>query len=310
MVSDIHDYAEFFMYRFNPKNELNGADHYFGTPLYTNINILIWNRWTYAMLIRCIGNDNQQLMEVFFDLKNISLIWNNIKLMIAKSFYLEDYSSYIKKIAIKIHSVAFTEERVYKKLQDIYEKKLNKIIYKYPKINGGFTGSIPIPIDKYFNNKGLSYSSTNVKADFTGGKEYLVFDRNELQKHNISAGDGIEFDNLSCLGQSIALNNLYVKYIIISGCCEWGDYQDIITVNNKKGKRMIGISISDLSNEAKFGEEILFGGKAYEYTENIVKIRQECVNIFQTKCNVFDEVDFFELPICPNMHIFSISIEV
>jgi len=310
MFSYIHDFANYFGKYFNPDYELNGADHYFGTSLHNKLNILIWNIWSYAMLIKYIGIKNEQLMDVFEKLRNIALIWNNINLMIAKSFYLENHIVYIEKIVEKIHNVAFIEETSCLKLQDICETKLDSYINKCANLNNGKTEILVVSLKDYFNNKGLSHSNKNMIADFTGGKEYLVFDFKELYKHNIYAGDGVVFDNISCIGQVIKLNNVYVKYMIISGCSEWGDYEDVIIIKNKRDINMINISISDMSHEPKFGEDILITGRAYEYTNNIVKIKQERVNIFQTKLSVLDEVDSFELPICPNMHIFSISIVI
>ncbi len=310
MILDIHNYADIFMNNFNPQNELNGADHYFGTPLYTNLNILIWNRWTYALLVKHLSVNNEQLMDAYVDIKNIALLWNNIKLMIAKSFYIENYAQYIKRIAEKIHNVALIEESVYKKLDDIFELKRNGNICKTTQFNVDNSKILPVPLTDFFNNKGICYSNAQKVADFTGAKEYLVFSRRDLQKFKINAGNGFDFDNISCAGQVISLNNIYAKYMIITGCSEWGDYEDLIIINNNRGKKIINISMSDLSHEPRYGEQVLLSGKAYEYTENIVKIKQEHANIFQIKCSIFDEVNSFELPICPNIHIFSINIEL
>ena len=310
----IRTFADFFETNFNPKIELDGEEHYYSTKLYTQLNIIIWNRWMFVIFLQYLNeNTSKNFNEIVSDFKVLTNLWNVVRTMIAKIFYMKDTKNTINRVAERIRSIALLEEEIHKKILQVYDKDQD---HGFTKMD--LEGPTPIQpqyinLEAYFNNKGLS-NSLNVKdrADLTELGEYIVIDRckvNILSENNIKVGNGRKEDNISCCGQKISLGNQHINYINFIGCSEWGSYEDIVVLKLKNGKiERVSLGLTDLCEEPNFNEEVFLTGKSYHYENELIFLKQKKASIFKKKIPISKKLNSIQLPNCKNMHIFSIQI--
>lgn len=273
--------------------------------LFLSIHTIAWTRWTFGIYLSSL-KELEPSFEYYEDkMKKIALKWNNIKLCLIKHEYFVNnkkrLDSLINYTCNLLHEVADNEYLLYTQIVNNETLTIEGID------NNSYIGKniCTININQFLNNMGIS-NTINIddKSDLTGTGEYIVID--DINDSLIKIGNGREYDNISCNGQIINVYNCYMDKLIIFGCCEWGNYNGNIIINEMSSPIVLSVNISDFSSTPIFNEELYANGCAYTYNNELHKTWDQ-ISIYKVILPVRSAVYTIRLPICPNMHIMALQ---
>lgn len=316
MFSEIHKFANEFYYRFNQQKEFKNCydfDEVLNSNLIASIRNVIKGRNLFIIFLENMKEDNIELNEVI----NLMLLsiskWNlivNLMLKSTKADWSNDLNFKIKQI---INSIPYIEKSAYDILyKKVIGNEVNRTVSKsYRLINNQF---IYLDLKKYFNNKGFTSDISSKDCDLTQAGEFFIIDTKEAPyylKQNeicfkIDLNDHV--DNIICESQEIVNDvSICCKGLGVLCCSEWGRNYEIITIIDEfENKLNISVKANDLSEFQDVDSVVI--GKTYSLSENKY-IQQQAAVTYNIK--YFEEIKHIKrikLPVCPNMHIISITL--
>lgn len=252
--------------------------------------------------------------------------WFSIFGMLCKSYYMNHNDLIIDRVVAKIKEAANDEEDIadnlvklckygsltsvdtlHKETKKHIDSKINKIFY--------------LDLSQYFNNQGFSSSlSLDCSAELSNGGRYFL--NENLPDERIWSINNMKFkfpilaentnDNISCMGQNIHVRQIRGKNIMVLGCSELGNHSEYMNIRYTDGHvEKVPLEFTSwLSSNKSFGEIIAWTGKGAERTKDTVQVYPFPVHIYAKNYLLqYDGiVSSIELPVCPNIHIFAISL--
>ncbi|WP_310603198.1 hypothetical protein, partial [Anaerosporobacter sp.] len=265
------------------------------------------------------------LDQVITKMKYAGSKWNTIRGFLIKYKMVGRLSNKNKEeLAQSILEIKMIEQEIWYELkafikkEDIYtmnhvqEKKIyeDNQVYEHEYID----------IREMCNNNGIGNSiSSECETDLTGTGHYFYSDtsKNTIVKKDIFEfyiNFNERFDNISCKGQTIKINNLVARKIAILACAEWGDFLDRIKIVYDDGtSSYLYIELNDWWKQPNLGYTVVWSGKVVEKEEGTAKLLDEegrymCGKIYELEDKKL--IQEITLPICPNIHIFGITIHI
>ena len=302
----------------------------FDAPLFTNVREIARSRKKFSNTLKYIG-ERYNVEELLLLSEKMSLLgskWSVIESMIIKAYMTSDSTKTLSRIVNKIRAMADDEEDAANLLL-VESEKYNSDINYLTTVNKtsdtqaySFKKDIKlIDLTDYMNNNGFgSLSSKENSPDLTSTGYYFL--RQGLPEEKIwSVGemrfkfpdlyDGVN-DNISCFNQKIKIPAGNYHSIMLLGCAEQGDFCDRMIVEYANGKHEeIFIKFTDWAGKPIFNETVAWQGEMVERNGENVKIFEVYItsifaNTYFLKCDGI--LKSIQLPDCPNIHIFAISL--
>ncbi|MCP3781451.1 hypothetical protein [Paenibacillus sp. MZ03-122A] len=293
--------------------------------IYSKINDIILGRLRFGITLDFYSSISYSNELHYFSKKmiEISLQWEVVLNLIAKSVLMNQLENRITIIVEKIKSISSLEESTLDEFCEFVFENIKATAKKQPSRVFDDIKYTTLDISKHFNNKGFIKKSiknnVEINANLTGLGEFFILDQEisncELIVNNISfiIPDFSEhLDNISCDGQKISIDNK-VKKIKILGCAEWGSILALFKVNyDDDSTENIEIMFTDLSCEPMYGEEIALIGSTGEIINNeIINVQDRAfINIASLTLNGEKTVESIIIPKNKNFHILSITVGI
>jgi hypothetical protein len=316
------------------QNEILGCEEYlFSAPLVSNLEYIAYGRRRFARLLDYFEEEIgiKYLQELANRLRKVAIQWANIRLMLIKLTF--SYDALIKnRIVSKIREIAESEESMAEQMAEVLRSNINashyftnrcKTISMEEKKENLVSSNNVLMVDlsPYLNNQAFGNSiSEKVTADLMGTGTYFL--KGNLPDNDVWKVNKMKFkcpwlynngnDNISCNRQRININNKEIyQSIIILGCAEWGSFTDKLSIYYINGQvEEIYIKLTDCLYKPLYGETIAWEGKAVDKIGNHAQLRGGNVYITAKKYDIprRDRIDFLQLPECPGIHLFAISL--
>jgi amino acid adenylation domain-containing protein len=315
------------------QNEIRGHEgNLFEAPLVKNLEHITYGRRKFAKLLDYFGEETGlgELLELAEALREAASQWANIRALLVKEAFSQD--NIFKNRAIpKIRAIADLEEELAMRLAQVCRNKVHtpgnfsNRYHTYPSQKKAeeraSTGKMVMAdLTPYFNNKAFGDGiSAECPADLTGTGIYFL--KKNIPRHDIWKIGAMEFkfpvlenqvyDNVSCNGQQIRIENEGQQKLMILGCSEWGSFSDKLTIHYVGGQsETLYVKFSDWLYKPMFGESLAWEGKAVEKIGSGAQLRGGKVylsaHLYDLKLR--NKIDYIQLPDCPGMHIFAISL--
>jgi hypothetical protein len=178
-----------------------------------------------------------------------------------------------------------------------------------------------VDISTYCNNHGFYKKEDTRTAHFSSNGSFFLDDDTMFDR--ILEVGGLRFqlpalvpdgnDNISCQGQVIPVPPGQYDYISLLACSEWGNATEKITLLAEDGQQQeIMIQFTDwYEKQPVYGEKTAWRGKlgrrGMDETMNTIEI----FHTIYADCyplRVQKAITSLQLPYCPNLHLFSISL--
>lgn len=249
--------------------------------------------------------------------------WMSIYGMYVKTFFSDRNNNVINRICNKITEAANEDEKIYydivklldgDKFTGIYDISSDSVFYD------SITDYYFIDINNYVNNIGFNKNINDKCPGFSYGGRYYIGEglpENKLwekdnMKFNFPNIDTNVYDNISCLGQEIKVDKDKYSYIMLLGASELGNQIDDLFIYYEDGtveKSTITIS-TWRSSKPTYQERIMWCGKSHCEAEKKVGMEPQKAYIYaiinKVKNNI--PIEKIQLPICPNIHIFAMTL--
>lgn len=270
--------------------------------------------------------DDKQLESISIRMIKIGDLWSSVFGMICKAYCItnDKREQIMGRVSDKIRDISRKEEEIALDLKSILyggEISLDESKHDYElKKQISESSFLTIDIENKLNTNGLSnIISYDSKAEFTSEKRYLYV--KNLPKLVI---DGIPFkmneiddeknDNISCFGESIEVGLDYYSGIYFLCCADLESHREDIKIEYEDGLTKIHeLNVSSWINPPSFHEKIAF------HCYGVVRQDEtHTASTYPFKGNIFiqyiklDEnkkMNRINLPICPNIHIFALTME-
>jgi len=174
-----------------------------------------------------------------------------------------------------------------------------------------------IDLTPHLNNCGFLHRASR-SADLSGMGEFLLdmpsglHDRIEHNELTFQIADSLfsGVDNVACEGQILEFQFGKVQALNILGCGIWGDFFEEMHLRFDSGKSLVRyLKLPSLSSEAIDGCEVAWTGKTALWSGDQLEIVQPNAHLFHQQIvlpNNYGQLLSIKLPICSNLHIFSI----
>ncbi|NMM53188.1 BtrH N-terminal domain-containing protein [Paenibacillus aquistagni] len=190
------------------------------------------------------------------------------------------------------------------------------------KLIGGSSNSkcTCVNLKPHFNNRAFGNLSENNSADFTGLTEWYLGDNFEKLRSlkidrmsfEININDTMQrYDNISCDEQKVKVPQGRYNSIMILAAAENGDFYSTIFLDLFDDSKLeLHIKVSDWTKPS-FNEDIAFmTRRVHKYNQKAEIIQGDYGYLYGYKYKIPTDnlIKSITLPICPNIHIFAISL--
>lgn len=252
-------------------------------------------------------------LKNFYDFKDKYLKFRSITL--AK---LHKYADTNRKMSDEERDALIGKVRNYDRELGILINDLNNEYKKYKSLIENKKLTV-VRLDEYCNNEAfalsVSYGST---ADLTGNGVFFI--ASELPSDGVINSNCMEMDmpvkksdgqmdNVSCMGQRIAIKEGRYSKIAFLGCSEYGSYCEKVKLcSNEEVVEEVEIKMSDFFEQPLYGERTVWKGKAAERSADKISILNFNGRIFLTEVDIAkNTIDKIILPDRRNIHLFAIT---
>lgn len=298
----------------------------FTAPIFQNIFYIGRRRKQFSISLSYIGkNCNVYDLNIISNrMYEIGNKWSATFGLLCKSYYLGKNFNIINKLCTRIKELADEEEQVFEMLRSICHKEdlksISKSFLTVPDHNSDHITDLHfVNIKDYVNNQGFGNSlDFSCTAEISNGGRYFYMEKtniySEFKCKNMTFKTLIDNnnDNISCLGQKITIPSISANYIMFLGCSEIGDHLEYIQIEYENGiieNIPVGFTNWSKSNTA-FKEILALEVKAAQRNTDKIFLFPFPAHIyaknFKMKTNSL--IKSIQLPLCPNMHIFSITL--
>lgn len=291
-------------------------------PLIYNMALLYRSRALYSFSLSYLAKlyELPDLLELADYCTVLAGKYYNVRGLALKAFYKSNLTPTIKENIIKfIGVISKMEETALEKLNNISFQVMEEHTF-YNNKNSAPKQFYFLSISKSFNNKGLNSDRINSEqADFDGIGGFFVdeyypygqiINLNKEMKFKISSKQP-KFDNISCVKQKIIPEQRkYSSIMLMASACH-GSFKDYIKLTYADGEaeELLIFCSSFWYPKAHFGESDAWAGEYVMYINESYYIEQRHLNIYanEYRINQTKELVSIELPDCPDMHIFAIT---
>ncbi|MGE6575975.1 hypothetical protein ACQKFM_13705 [Paenibacillus xylanexedens] len=265
-----------------------------------------------------------QMVKISFDLENMASVIKKFEVTNQINFtYIEGKITEIKDVLDSV--IGYLKSHDFSR--HIHKLNLGQVIEENQKqwsFGGGEADEYEEPqkgkenfvdLQAFFNNQGFGVEGST--ADFTGSGEFFLVDNlKEIDKvvtcdpihFRLSSLFGLGKDNISCTEQVINLNGIYKKMWLL-GCGEWGDATGQIVVKYEDNYiETFNIQLTDWAWEPKYGEKLalsspIFRKEKIDFAPDKGSLFAKSISLDETR-----RILNVQLPFCPNLHVFSITL--
>lgn len=262
-----------------------------------------------------------RLTEFSKEFEYIGTKWFEIKSLILKAALKPDSEMNMSRVVNKISEVSYCEKEVSRNMLNFCKYEYGEHSDSDKKRESIVSNEIDfIDLNRYLNNRGFSqYISQNYQASFTEGGDFLVQDEyainqawkvNKMEFGFPDIADNVN-DNISCTGENIRIPNNYYSSVMILGCAEWSSLVEKIKIYYESGAvESITVEFTDWVSNPRYSEEIAWTGNAMYRSGDGVHLYNRKMNLFAKEypLNRGDVIKSIQLPDCPNIHIFAVSL--
>ena len=327
MIDSILTFNNDIKCNFDVNKEIKAFRNMAASPTLYQLGEVIRNRRRFALALSyLVDTFNLQSLEIIISkLLYVSNLWGMIYGMLIKTKYIDNEYEYIDKTTDKIEQIAKMEQTIIDDLDDLIAdkpiKQFNPYIY-YSKCE--FSEYKYLDIETYFNNNAFGYKDKALYyPNITGDDRFLVI--NEKLK-NILEVDNIKFhlpsytnennDNIECYSQKIdiqkQIGNKKFDSLFVLGCSDIGSHIDNIIVQYSDGtKEYKELRLSSwLSETHRFNDFLAWFGEGAVLLEDRIKCYDFDVHLYANVIEIDSDkiISSIELPYCPNIHVFSITL--
>ncbi|MCX7920707.1 MAG: amino acid adenylation domain-containing protein [Clostridia bacterium] len=316
------------------EREVKGFEHNpFDALLFQRIQQVARGRRQFAELLMYISKRYNlgELIPLAERLDVTGLKWESIRGILIKACSIDAHDKLKEKAVAQIREVIGCEEEIARGLRRIAQQDVIKGIEDYEREASEKKGVeikeiTFINLEEYFNNHGFGTCSMDCTAELSSGSgndgSGGYFIKEGLPQGNIWEVGAMKFnfphlvdgvkDNVQCKGQTIPLPAGQYSNIMLLGCAEMGNFLEQATIKYTDGKtETIPLEYTDWSlTKALFNETVAWVG-------NGAARQQGRVNVFPFDVKIYavirelehgGTVESVELPYCPNIHIFALSL--
>ena len=268
----------------------------------------------------------EAILECAEDLKNIGDRWLAISGMLCKGLFISDVNreKLLEKINNRLKGLYREEKEMAVRLKKIcnnkFEIKTENNLHNREIVFS--ENQTYVELDEYYNAKGISTTlDYNTQACFSTEGRYILLENLEYSDNIFLVGkikykfpriEKYTFDSIMCMGEKVIIpNGNYVSLSFLISA-DMGNHFESIIINydgalNCEEKIKIP---SWLSQQCMFGENIAIKGKGVVRVNGIQDIYPFPVHIYSitVPLDTNKKILSIELPLCPNIHIFSITL--
>lgn len=307
------------------QNEIIGLEKFpFKAKIFQELFTLGKRRKQYSRMLAYIGKlyDIKELDAFSSRMKLAGDRWSSIFGLLCKAYYMNNDIKIINKIASKIEEAANDEENIADNLLEFCKYGNNNLCNtSIEHINNKMDIYCFLNLSSHMNNQGFSNSLLpTCSAQLSDDGRYFLADNLPTDKIWNIANMKFSFptifnnsyDNISCMGQIINVDQAMYNYIMLLGCSELGDYREHINIKYLDGfiERIPIEFTAWIKPQPSYGEIIAWTGSRAVRTENEVEVSSFAVHLYAKNYQLKHDgkVECIELPTCPNIHIFAISL--
>lgn len=330
----MRDFSQCILNELSYETEFIGTKDYTGmndmhnVPLLKNITALCRSRGLYAMTLEYLGqkHNNKDLINLSYDMEGIGSKWALVFSIIYKGVFLSHFSSSTRNsLYKKINEIASLEEKVADSLSCIIHEKSNKNdnygkqMREYMQINEDEKKFYYLDIKKYFNNKGIYFSiQKNYVKGLNGVGDYFVFDnfpydsilKTSNSSYVVPLPLEVQNDNISCNGQIIELATGKYSKIMLLGYSDFMNHYETLKLRYTDCENNVPFQFTYWFYSPCCGEEKAWSGQLIRKMFDSEEEFTFTANLFSQTCSLHPNklLKYIELPICPDIHIFAISL--
>ncbi|GMQ61639.1 hypothetical protein [Vallitalea maricola] len=328
MIDCIIEFSRDVKKNFDVKKEIEPyKDMISVSPIISKLGEVYRNRRRFALSLMCLMEQYEinDLKFIIDRLIYVSNVWSMVYGMLIKANYIDNSSDYVDKVAKKIEEVASFEKEIIDELYKILDDEPIKPFVPYTHYKKyEFSKYQYLDITSYFNNNALGYiENQTYYPNVIGDDRFLVVNENleidileiENMKFRLPEYVNETCDNIECYSQVLNIDQIdETSYdsIFILGCCDIGSHSNDIIINYNDGtkeKKVLYLT-SWLSESPRFNDLVAWVGEGAVIKDNKIKCYDFDVHIYANTIAVDSSkiIKSIELPYCPNMHIFSITL--
>lgn len=307
--------------------DFNGA--IYTAPLLEDISYIGMTRIQVASSIQyiCEKYSISVLNKIVADIKKLGLKWSSLFGMLCKIFCIQEEKRdfILQRVQMRIKEIAITEQKVIEELlnlvnEEIKEKSINTNLEKNRNICN-FTMFDKVDISKYFNTNGISNCvDYECLSSFTSDGRYIYVNKSDVKKlctvKNIpfDIGNILKYqnDHISCFGEYIKLKTGIYKKAFFLCCADLGSQCDKVEIMyTDKSVEEVELNVTSWLKNPEFDEEIALvcHGVAKDHQKKTAFMYPFDSYLFMQSLEVNEnkECCVIKLPICPNIHIFALT---
>lgn len=331
MFSEILQFADALSNEEDLIKEIDGnKGPIYAKPLLEDIHYIGMTREQVAASLLFLYQENNipSLKEIVENLKMVGLKWASVFGMICKVFCIKEErrSFIIKRIVMKIKEIALDEEKIVNELLFIASEdkatQKEKLYSKTSVNNEEISIFEQVDLSEYLNTNGaadcISYDCTSV---FTSDARYMYITAVDIEK--LSNINHIPFrvghilqennDHISCYGERIGIEKGKYKRIYFLCCSDLESQCEKLMVEYADGaKDDVKFNVSAWLRKPRFNEEIAAEchvvAKDNEQREAFTYPFSSYIFFQSVEIDGTKECCTVELPTCPNIHIFAITL--
>ena len=322
-IEDIRRLAQAMKEEFNLKLEVdNQHGGIWLEPIIFNLGGIMADRSDYASMMGYIleQREDSSLRLVKENMDKLALMWNQIKVMLLKGYYLEDSNVLVQRVRKRIEHVADIEEETAHILESWQDNK----VYIMPKHEiqkqeaKEFAQIDYITIEEYYNNQCFGIYNDKKSVEGIGGMRYFFFTNEQSYKTHWKLREmtfyhepisGRKKDSIKCNGQVIQIGSKIYDCILLMGYGDLCTFEEEIEVQYEDGTgENISIIIPDSTIPNAFVKDTMIWNGSCGFIDDIEEHVWN-VGIYARSYPLKQKsIKYIKLPVCPNVILLALSL--
>lgn len=302
----------------------DGSLSLLNVPLFIQLRNIHKSKQNYARALHYISETYNlpYLLSYSQKMTTIGNVWESVRGILMKLYIKKaDVPDMLAHVSTKIKSVISQE-------QDLVQNMLQQLGHKHQTwdnesmitanlpIQFKANRKIPIDLSGACNNKGVT-NSREIFADMTGWNQFLLV-RQPLSKviyveegdYMFSLSENMAFDNISAVGEEIAVSGICGHFLAVMGCSDNGSVEEEITITYKSGsKETLRVLFSNWATGPAPHEKAAVTGVIGR--PSVTNFPDQIAQIYASRyvLHVSEPIVSITLPLSPVIHIFALTLE-
>jgi hypothetical protein len=291
------------------------------------------SRYKFMLALEQINNELEEryceIDTLINDMERLHKTWNEVFAMLVKSSLVKDNSKIKQRIYDRLLSIANNEEKVEEniinwKLWTPKDKDDALGLMQESRHVSKAKNPFFLNIRKYYNSNALyNLATLDCKSSMDIPGRYFVPDfkvengvlSNDIYSFKINNYDNDNDDNIICLGQHIHIEPFVCQSLSFLLCSEFGGFEEKIVIHytDHTSEKVHISTMSWLSPQADVDKNEYFKGSVVVRNETSIVQYPFKVGLYTWRAALQEKnkaIKTIELPICENIHIFSITGEM